>query len=73
MDYAKILEDVDGVLRNLRRLGNAPRTTSLFIQLKEELEWCVASPGQPGRGMLVQLMLRQPGINGILKSNLRHG
>lgn len=73
MDYARILEDVNGVLRSLGRLGNAPRTTSSFVQLKEELEWCLANPARPGRGMLVQLMLRQPATAGILKSNLRHG
>lgn len=73
MDYARILEDVNGVLRNLTRLGNAPRTTSVFLQLKEELEWNLANPAQDGRGMLVQLMLRQPATRGILKSNLRHG
>lgn len=73
MDYARILEDVNGVLRNLGRLGNAPRTSFVFIQLKEELEWCVANPAQDGRGMLAQLMLRQPATACILKSNLRHG
>jgi hypothetical protein len=73
MDYARILEDVNGVLRNIQRLGNAPRTTSTFLQLKEELEWSLANPVHPGRGVLVQLMLRQPATSGILKSNLRHG
>lgn len=73
MDYARILEDVNGVLQNLRRLGNAPRTTCCFVQLKEELEWCMANPAHPGRGVLVQLMLRHPATTGILKSNLRHG
>lgn len=55
------------------RVGALPRSQRVLgklVQLKEELDWCQANPGVPGRGLLASLMVRDPVVAAILRSDL---